>query len=83
MRRSAQKSLEKLRRNIQKSLEKVRRNHEKSLEKCIFYDYGREGQLLTLPSYMQFLLDLEPEEFIIEPIDADAVNSLARDILNQ
>ena len=72
-----------MRRSAQKSLEKVRRNHEKSLEKCIFYDYGREGQLLTLPSYMQFLLDLEPEEFIIEPIDAGAVNSLARDILNQ
>ena len=47
------------------------------------YNVGREGQLLTLPSYMQFLLDLEPEEFIIEPIDAGAVNSLAREILDQ
>ncbi|MBR4741499.1 MAG: hypothetical protein IK079_01180 [Desulfovibrio sp.] len=44
---------------------------------------GREGQLLTLPTYMQFLLDLKPEELVIEPIDADAVNSLAREILGQ
>ena len=44
------------------------------------YNIGRDGQLLTLPTYMQFLLDLEPEELVIEPIDADAVNSLAREI---
>lgn len=29
------------------------------------------------------LLDLEPEEIIIEPINADAVNAMAREILNQ
>ena len=47
------------------------------------YNVGREGQLLTLPSYMQFLLDLEPEEIILEPIDVDAVNALAKEVLNQ
>lgn len=26
------------------------------------YNVGRERQLLTLPNYMQFLLDLEPEK---------------------
>ena len=47
------------------------------------YNVGREGQLLTLPSYMQFLLDLEPEEIILEPIDVDAVNALVKEIMNQ
>lgn len=41
------------------------------------YNIGRNGQLLTLPNYMQFLLDLEPEEITLEPIDVDAVNALA------
>ena len=31
--------------------------------------------------YMQFLLDLEPEEIILEPIDTDALNKLAKEIL--
>jgi hypothetical protein len=30
---------------------------------------------------MQFLLDLEPEEIVLEPIDTD--NSLAREILDK
>ena len=47
------------------------------------YNVGREGQLLTLPSYMQFLLELETEEVFIKPVDADAVNALAKEILNQ
>lgn len=46
------------------------------------YNVGRKGQLLTLPLYMQFLLDLEPEEIILEPINADAVNAMAKEILN-
>lgn len=45
------------------------------------YNVGREGQLLTLPNYMQFLLDLEPEKIVLEPIDVDAVNALAKKIL--
>ena len=47
------------------------------------YNVGRDGQLLTLPNYMQFLLDLEPEQIILEPIDVDAVNALAKEILNK
>ncbi|MBQ6746807.1 MAG: hypothetical protein IJR07_07160 [Bacteroidaceae bacterium] len=43
----------------------------------------RNGQLLTLPTYMQFLLNLEPEELVLEPIDVDSINSLARDILDK
>ncbi len=27
---------------------------------------GREGHLLTLPSYMQFLLNLQPEEIVLD-----------------
>lgn len=45
------------------------------------YNVGREGPLLTLPNYMQFLLDLDPEEIILEPIDANAVNALAKEFL--
>ncbi len=37
--------------------------------------------MLTLPTYMQFLLNLEPEEIALEPIDTDALNSLAKEIL--
>ena len=45
------------------------------------FNVGREGQLLTLPNYMQFLLELEPEEIVLEPIDVDAVNAMAKEIL--
>ena len=47
------------------------------------YNIGREGQLLTLPNYMQFLLNLEPEEIILEPIDVDSLISMARELLKQ
>ena len=47
------------------------------------FNIGRDGQLLTLPNYMQFLLDLEPEEIILEPIDVDAVNALASEIIKE
>jgi predicted AAA+ superfamily ATPase len=42
------------------------------------FNIGREGPLLTLPNYMQFLLDLEPEEIILEPVDTDGLNRLAK-----
>lgn len=42
---------------------------------------GRVGRLLTLPNYMQFLLDLEPEEIVLEPINVEGVNALAKGIL--
>ena len=47
------------------------------------YNIGRDGQLLTLPNYMQFLLDLEPEEIVLETIDVDALNTLAKEIVSQ
>lgn len=47
------------------------------------FNIGRDGQLLTLPNYMQFLLDLEPEEIVLEPIDVDAVNALAKEIIKE
>ena len=47
------------------------------------YNVGKEGQLFTLPSYMQFLLDLEPEEIILEPIDVDTLNAFAKEIMGQ
>ena len=57
--------------------------HVKHVIKFGDYNVGREGQLLTLPTYMQFLLDLEPKEIVLEPIDADSINSLAREILDK
>jgi len=47
------------------------------------YNVGREGQLLTLPSYMQFLLDLQPEEIVLEPIDVNGINQFATEFLKQ
>lgn len=55
--------------------------HVKHIIKFGDYNIGRDGDLLTLPNYMQFLLDLEPEGLVLEPIDADSINSLARAIL--
>jgi len=46
------------------------------------YNIGRNGQLLTLPTYMQFLLDLEPEQIVFKSPEADVLNSLASEILN-
>lgn len=68
-----------------KSAQTVLRHPEKYRVKHIIkfgdFNVGRDGQLLTLPNYMQFLLDLEPEELILEPIDVDAVNALAKEII--
>ena len=47
------------------------------------FNIGRDDRLLTLPNYMQFLLDLEPEEIVLEPIDVDAVNALASEIIKE
>ena len=47
------------------------------------YNVGRDGDLLTLPTYMQFLLDLEPEEVILETIDTDELTRMAREFLDQ
>lgn len=42
------------------------------------YYIGRKGNLLTLPNYMQFLLDVEPENVKLEPIDIDELVRLAK-----
>lgn len=44
------------------------------------FNIGREGSLLTLPNYMQFLLDLKPEEIVLKPLDIDALNVMAREL---
>ena len=47
------------------------------------FNISRDDRLLTLPNYMQFLLDLEPEEIVLEPIDVDAINALAKEIIKE
>ena len=47
------------------------------------YNVGRSGGLLTLPSYMQFLLDLSPEEVKPDVIDVAMVNAMAKEILEK
>lgn len=70
-----------------KSISTVRKHPEKYGVKHFIkfgdYNVGREGDLLTLPTYMQFLLDMEPEEIVLEPIDTDSINSLAKEILSK
>ena len=57
--------------------------HVKHIIKFGDYNVGREGQLLTLPTYMQFLLDLAPEEIVLEPIDTDELTRLAKEALGE
>ena len=68
-----------------KSIATVRKQPEKYGVKHFIkfgdYNIGRDGDLLTLPTYMQFLLDLEPEEMTLEPIDTDELNHLAKELL--
>ena len=44
------------------------------------FNVGREGPLLTLPNYMQFLLDLNPEEIVLQPLDIEALNVMAKEL---
>ena len=44
---------------------------------------SRDGDLLTLSTYMQFLLDLEPEIVMLEKIDTDELTRLAREMLGK
>ena len=55
--------------------------HVRQIIKFGDYNVGRNGKLLTLPSYMQFLLNLEPEEIVLEPIDSESLNTIAREFL--
>ena len=57
--------------------------HVKQIIKFGDYNIGREGHLLTLPSYMQFLLNLQPEEIVLEPVDIDEINRMASEFLGQ
>ena len=70
-----------------KSFSTVRKHPEKYGVKHFIkfgdYNVGREGDLLTLPTYMQFLLDLEPEEIVLEPMDIDEINRMASEFLGQ
>ena len=47
------------------------------------YNIGREGGLLTLPTYMQFLLYLEPENLVLEAINTDELTLLAKQAIGQ
>ena len=47
------------------------------------YNVGRNGPLLTLPAYMEFLLDLEPEEIVLKPVDAASLNAMVSDIVKR
>lgn len=68
-----------------KSVQTVLKHSDKYQVKHIIrfgdYNVGRDGPLLTLPNYMQFLLDLEPEQLILAPLDVNAINALAKEIL--
>ena len=73
-------------------MEKVLWDDDYSLEKVYLvkqiikfgdYNIGRDGHLLTLPSYMQFLLNLQPEEIVLEPIDVAEINRMASEFLGQ
>lgn len=73
-------SIAKLQRYIRKHPEKYGIKH---FVKFGDYNVGRDGDLLTLPAYMQFLLDLEPEEVILETLDTDELTRMAREFLDQ
>ena len=70
-----------------KSISTIRKHPEKYGIKHFIklgdYNIGRDGDLLTLPTYMQFLLNLEPEEVILEAIDTDELTRMAREFLAQ
>ena len=67
-----------------KSVATVRKHPEKYGVKHFIkfgdYNVGRESDLLTLPTYMQFLLDLEPEEIVLEEIDMEDLTKLAKEM---
>ncbi len=68
-----------------KSISTVRKHPEKYGVKHFIkfgdYNIDHNGDLLTLPNYMQFLLDLEPEEVTLDEIDTDELTRLAKEML--
>ena len=69
-----------------KSLNTVRKHPEKYGVKHFIkfgdFNIGRNGDLLTLPNYMQFLLDLEPEHVMLEKIDTEELSRIAKKMLS-
>lgn len=70
-----------------KSLQTVLKHPEKyhvyHAIKCGDYNVGRNEALLTIPLYMAFLLDLTPEDVVLEPIDTDQFTQLAKQALTE
>ena len=68
-----------------KSLQTVLKHPEKyhvyHAIKCGDYNVGRNEALLTIPLYMAFLLDLAPEDMVLEPIDTEQLTQLAKQAL--
>lgn len=69
--------------SLQTVLAHPEKYHVKHVIKFGDYNVGRNGNLLTLPTYMQFLLDLEPNEVLLEPIDTNELTRLAKEILEK
>ena len=70
-------------RSLEDRLKHPDKYHVREVIKFGDYNVGREGGLLTLLTYMQFLLDLNPEDIVIEPIDSNQINALARELLKK
>lgn len=64
-------------------LEHPEKYHVRRIIRFGDYNVGREGNLLTLPNYMQFLLDLESEEVRLEAIDTAELARQANDFLTK
>ena len=57
--------------------------HVKQIIKFGDYYIDRDGHLLTLPSYMQFLLNLQSKGIVLEPVDIDDINRMASEFLGK
>ena len=55
----------------------------KQIVKIGDYYIDRDGHLLTLHGYMQFLLNLQPEGIVLEPVDIDEINRMASEFLGK
>lgn len=67
--------------SVKTVLEHPEKYHVKRIIKFGDFNIGRDGDLLTLPNYMQFLLNLEPEEIVLEKINTDELTRLAKESL--
>jgi len=69
--------------NAKTVLEHPEKYHVRRIIKFGDYNVGREGNLLMLPNYMQFLLDLKSEEVRLEAIDTAELARQANDFLTK